>query len=470
MMKQTSSALDASTDSDSSHDCTQSQAHGLTGCSETSIRQTTVLRPNARPALMPSQPRQSASVTDAAAKTPNAVPSESSQQAISRAGSCESSSAPWRASRVNRSAAHRLVPHATAPPMTPAQGRAWRLVRARRTISSATCGRYRHSSSAIASNANRTGEAPMNFPLRGDRLRIEAIRTCHRRQRRCRDPERYRCCIGRLGEQLNVFAHPVQAGRRIGKFTRFCVSHRLKKLTLERATTHQATDPSTSGTGSARRPAYDRADAASRKPPPLSLAERLKLETRPLHVDVERSALIAALLRGRLDRLAYLALLRNLQAIYAALEPALQHHATHPPWHRSISMRWPASLRWQPTLRHCDPGVAAGAGRPLEPATIDYVDRLAHLDRCAPELLVAHAYVAVSRRFERRATAAPHRARCTAASGGPGHCVLRLRCGARRRHARGALQGRSRSVRAVRRRRRRGRGEVRVPAPPPAVR
>jgi hypothetical protein len=47
MMKQTSSALAASTDSDSIHDCTQSQAHGLTGCSETSIRQTNVLRPNA---------------------------------------------------------------------------------------------------------------------------------------------------------------------------------------------------------------------------------------------------------------------------------------------------------------------------------------------------------------------------------------------------------------------------------------
>ena len=40
-----------------------------------------------------------------------------------------------------------------------------------------------------------------------------------------------------------------------------------------------------------------------------------------------------------------------------------------------------------------DPGVAEDADRPLEPATIAYADHLADLDRHAPELLVAHAYV-----------------------------------------------------------------------------
>lgn len=125
----------------------------------------------------------------------------------------------------------------------------------------------------------------------------------------------------------------------------------------------------------------------------MSLAERLKVETRPLHVDVERSALIAALLRGRLDRHAYLSLLRNLQAIYAVLEPALQRHATHPavaPFDLDALARVPALAADIATL---DPGVAEDADRPLEPATIAYADHLADLDRHAPELLVAHAYV-----------------------------------------------------------------------------
>ena len=39
---------------------------------------------------------------------------------------------------------------------------------------------------------------------------------------------------------------------------------------------------------------------------------------------------MAALLHGRLDRRGYRLLLRNLEAIYAALESALQRHAAHP--------------------------------------------------------------------------------------------------------------------------------------------
>jgi len=39
---------------------------------------------------------------------------------------------------------------------------------------------------------------------------------------------------------------------------------------------------------------------------------------------------IAALLHGRLDRRGYRLLLRNLEAIDAAFESALQRHAAHP--------------------------------------------------------------------------------------------------------------------------------------------
>ena len=55
-----------------------------------------------------------------------------------------------------------------------------------------------------------------------------------------------------------------------------------------------------------------------------ALPERLKLETRLLHGAAERSGAMAALLAGRLPRAGYVAMLRNLQALYTALEAALQ--------------------------------------------------------------------------------------------------------------------------------------------------
>lgn len=58
-----------------------------------------------------------------------------------------------------------------------------------------------------------------------------------------------------------------------------------------------------------------------------ALPERLRLETRALHAATERTGAMAALLAGRLPRAGYLAMLRNLHAIYAALEAALQCHA-----------------------------------------------------------------------------------------------------------------------------------------------
>jgi heme oxygenase len=98
------------------------------------------------------------------------------------------------------------------------------------------------------------------------------------------------------------------------------------------------------------------------------------------------------LLRGRLGRAGYCRLLRNLQAIYAALEAALERHATHPfvaaldlPGLRrcaalAADLRALHGERWEAEL-----GIAA--------ATARYAARLRELDRDRPELLVAHAYV-----------------------------------------------------------------------------
>ena len=101
---------------------------------------------------------------------------------------------------------------------------------------------------------------------------------------------------------------------------------------------------------------------------------------------------MADLLAGRLDRSGYTALLRNLHAIYVAMELALDHHSAAP---------WLAPLRWQalqrtPALAD-DLGVLHGPGwrddLPLQPAAAGYVERLHHLDAADPPTLVAHAYV-----------------------------------------------------------------------------
>jgi heme oxygenase (biliverdin-producing, ferredoxin) len=122
------------------------------------------------------------------------------------------------------------------------------------------------------------------------------------------------------------------------------------------------------------------------------LAERLKNETRALHAAAERTALMLALMRGALERATYCALLRNLHAIYAALEPELQRHAQHP----AVAPMWLPGLARQAALEH-DLLVLHGPhwARELSlcPAAVGYVERLRLLGTTLPGLLVAHAYV-----------------------------------------------------------------------------
>jgi heme oxygenase len=119
------------------------------------------------------------------------------------------------------------------------------------------------------------------------------------------------------------------------------------------------------------------------------LAARLKAETRSLHTLAERSGVMADLLHGRLSLAAYCALLRNLQAIYAALEAGLDGH----PADRRL---WRPELRRLPALEQDLHDLHAGdwrADTPLTPATRAYVARLGTLSNRAPGLLFAHAYL-----------------------------------------------------------------------------
>lgn len=122
------------------------------------------------------------------------------------------------------------------------------------------------------------------------------------------------------------------------------------------------------------------------------LAERLKTETRALHTAAERSVFMGALLRGHLAPPAYGALLRNLHAIYAVLEPALQRHAGHP----AIAPVYLPSLWRTRALEHdllALHGPRWADELALQPAAVDYVARLREIDGSQPELLLAHAYV-----------------------------------------------------------------------------
>jgi heme oxygenase len=124
----------------------------------------------------------------------------------------------------------------------------------------------------------------------------------------------------------------------------------------------------------------------------LNLGEALRLQTRPLHVQVERSGVMQALLRGRVDRSTYCALLRNLHAIYGALEDGLDHHAERP---NVACVRIAGLARSEPLAQDLLAlhGIGWESAYPVLPATGRYVRRLREIDLSAPDLLPAHAYV-----------------------------------------------------------------------------
>lgn len=123
-----------------------------------------------------------------------------------------------------------------------------------------------------------------------------------------------------------------------------------------------------------------------------SLSERLRAETKDLHTQVERAGVMAALLRGALERERYTALLRNLHALYAALEAALMRHAAHAD---VAPVVFPVLFRQAALAADLDVlhGPAWPTDLPLQRATQTYVARLQDIETRQPALLAAHAYV-----------------------------------------------------------------------------
>jgi heme oxygenase (biliverdin-producing, ferredoxin) len=115
-----------------------------------------------------------------------------------------------------------------------------------------------------------------------------------------------------------------------------------------------------------------------------ALPQRLKAATRGLHARAERSGVMAALLGGTVSRGAYVALLTNLHAIYAALEPVFDADRNTFDLFRSLERR--AAL--EADLR----AFSAAMPAPV-PATLDYVDRLRALRAVGAHRVWAHVYV-----------------------------------------------------------------------------
>ena len=121
------------------------------------------------------------------------------------------------------------------------------------------------------------------------------------------------------------------------------------------------------------------------------LASALKERTRSLHVQAERSGIIADILNGRVGRFGYALLLRNLLFAYQQLEAALDQHRLDP---RLLAVARPEIYRsaalasdlaqlcgndWERVL-------------PLLPAGERYGRRIMMVAEHAPAGLVAHAY------------------------------------------------------------------------------
>ncbi|MFN3493749.1 MAG: heme oxygenase (biliverdin-producing) [Hydrogenophaga sp.] len=125
---------------------------------------------------------------------------------------------------------------------------------------------------------------------------------------------------------------------------------------------------------------------------PHLLSARLRSGTRTLHAEAERTGVMRDLLRGRLGLPGYVALLQNLQALYAALEKALQSCESdakvgpvcQPALFRQMAIERDLSAYGAPVT---DPAV------PLVPGMRAYVSRLETLGRGSSPRLVAHAYV-----------------------------------------------------------------------------
>lgn len=124
---------------------------------------------------------------------------------------------------------------------------------------------------------------------------------------------------------------------------------------------------------------------------PISLSARLRAHTKTLHVQAERTGIMAQLLRGRATLPAYAALLVSLQEIYIALEDGLATQGTDPVLGPLMVPGFARASALASDLR-----ALSAVGVALPPSASEarsYATHLRELTRSDPPRLLAHAWL-----------------------------------------------------------------------------
>jgi heme oxygenase len=121
------------------------------------------------------------------------------------------------------------------------------------------------------------------------------------------------------------------------------------------------------------------------------LSSRLRAQTKALHVQAERTGIMAQLLRGRATLSAYAALMVSLQEIYIALEDGLATQASDPVLRSLLVPGFARATAIATDLRALN-----ALGIALPPAASgarSYAAHLRDLTRIDPPRLIAHAWL-----------------------------------------------------------------------------
>jgi heme oxygenase (biliverdin-producing, ferredoxin) len=122
---------------------------------------------------------------------------------------------------------------------------------------------------------------------------------------------------------------------------------------------------------------------------PASLLGALRERTRHLHVQAERSGIIADILRGRATRHGYALLLRNLLPVYQALEEKLAIHAVSPLVGPIVRPELQRAGAIELDLKFLAVEISA---LPVLPAAASYVQAIDRASGGDGGRLIAHAY------------------------------------------------------------------------------
>lgn len=119
-----------------------------------------------------------------------------------------------------------------------------------------------------------------------------------------------------------------------------------------------------------------------------SLSQALKSGTAMAHEAAESVHFVKNFIRGKIDRNLYALLVAQLFHVYGRLEDALDSHAPS----CFATCHFPKELNRMATLQEDVEFWHTTSDPPVSPATQDYLDRIDHLAKTKPLLLLSHAY------------------------------------------------------------------------------